>query len=361
MLNTRIGENYNANDVINSNDLRKRILNIDSRFRQNLTELTTDFTFTLEHPYKNLIRLRVASIEIPNMAYTFTNKNNKFIIKAYDYLDLVRTFTITINPGNYTSQELVDSIQEKLDVLMRDGCGIFMTVSLDTITAKITFTNNGVAETPLPDLDPKPTKSAKPFIIDFMSPYTNTKAIQQCQRLYRRNLGIGFNLGYRLGQYKATLASPSPLNPDIEAISITAEACLDVVGDTYMFLCVNDYYTIEQKTDENYIQCLAKIIIREDKHMVIYDDGATLMSNEIIFPSPTDLKILNVKLLDPYGEVVDLCGMNFSFSLEITEVLNTKLYDFYRNYIWLGTVPSVNYKTVRGSPQPLLKGVGPPW
>ena len=85
------------------------------------------------------------------------------------------------------------------------------------------------------------------------------------------------------------------------------------------------------------------------------------MSNEIVFPSPTDLKILQIKLLDPYGEVVDLNCMNFSFSLEITEVLNTALYDFYRNYIWFGSVPSVNYKTVQGSAQQLIKGVGPPW
>ena len=53
--------------------------------------------------------------------------------------------------------------------------------------------------------------------------------------------------------------------------------------------------------------------------------------------------------------------MNWTFSLEITEVTNTKLYDFYRNYIWLGTIPSVNYKTVTGTAQPLLRGVGPPF
>lgn len=64
MLNTRIGENYNANDVINSNDLRKRILNIDSTFRSDISDPSSAFTYKLEHPYKNLIRLRLASIEI---------------------------------------------------------------------------------------------------------------------------------------------------------------------------------------------------------------------------------------------------------------------------------------------------------
>ena len=122
---------------------------------------------------------------------------------------------------------------------------------------------------------------------------------------------------------------------------------------------MNELHTVEQKTSNNFVQCLAKIIIREEKQAVIYDDGGTLLSNEIIFPSPIDFKNLNIQLLDPYGDIIDLCGMNFSFSLEITEVLNTSLYDFYRNYIWMGAIPSV--KKASGSQQQLIKGVGPPY
>jgi hypothetical protein len=365
MLNTRIGENYNANDVINPNDLRKRIINVDSRFRQNLLDSTTEFSYTLDHPYKNLIRLRVASVEIPNMFYNFTKKNNTFIVKALNILNLTCEAKIEIPPGNYNSCELVDTIQAQLDTKLKNPHGIFINISLDTITAKITFIHNGVSSTPLEE-NAVPTNSAKNFILDFMTPYTHNannahNPEPHKKKLMRKNLGIGYNLGFKEGVYKVTSLSPSPTNPSLNIYSITAEGCLDVVGDTYLFLCVNDLHTVEQRTDETYIQSLAKIIIREDKHMVIYDDGATLMSNEIIFPSPTDLKILNVRLLNPYGEVVDLCGMNFSFSLEITEVQNTRLYDFYRNYIWLGTVPSVNYKSVQGTQQTLLKGAGPPW
>ena len=126
-----------------------------------------------------------------------------------------------------------------------------------------------------------------------------------------------------------------------------------------MFLCVNDLYTVDQTTNDNYIQCLAKIIIRESRYDVIYDDGSSYLSNEIIFPAPTDLKILNVKLIDLHGELIDLNNMNFSFSLEITEVLNTAMYDFYRNYIWLGTIPSIRKPS--GSQIPLMKGMGPPY
>ena len=336
MINTRLNENYNANDVLNQNDLRKRILNIDSRFCSETSKSTTDFTFQLDHTYKNIIRLRIASIEIPNMMYTFTIKNNSFSIKAYDKLNIARLIRITIPVGNYKSCELIERIQQLLDTEVRDRYGIFMTITLDTITAKVTITHKGVSSVPVTIPLTVPLSPATPFILEF-----TTKNVR------KHNFGLGYNLGFRKNAYKVSNT----------VYSQTGECCIDVVGDTYMFLCINDLHTVEQKTDENYIQCLAKIIIREDRYAVIYDDGSTLMANEIVFPSPIDLKILQVKLIDAYGDVVDLNCMNFSFSLEITEVLNTSLYDFYRNYIWLGTIPSI--KKPSGSQQQLLKGVGP--
>jgi len=346
MLNTRIGENYNANDVINSNDLRKYILNVDSRFRSDQSTPTTDFSYRLNHPYKNIIRIRVASVEIPNMFYTFTSKNNNFVVKAYDINGILHCVTISIEEGNYTSTELIEYIQNELDTKLRDKYGIFMTITLNTINAKVTFTNNGVASLPITS-STVPTVSGKEFALDF------------CFHKDIRNYGIGYNLGFRSKYVKAFLTKPS-IYTSLTAYYITGSACLDVVGDTYMFLCVNDLHTVEQKTTDNYFQALAKVIIREDKHMVIYDDGGSFLSNEIIFTSPTDLSILKVQLVDPYGNIVDLCGLNFAFSLEITEVFNTRLYDFYRNYIWLGNIPSVP-NNVLGSAVPLLKGIGPPF
>ena len=106
---------------------------------------------------------------------------------------------------------------------------------------------------------------------------------------------------------------------------------------------------------------LAKIVVREDKNMVIYDDFGSCITNEIVFPQPQDLTILNITLKDPYGGIVDLNGLDYSFTLEITEVLNTRLYDFYRNYIWLGTVPKVDINATKGMGSALLGGRGPPF
>lgn len=348
MLNTRIGENYNANDVMNSNDLRKRILSIDSRFRTDMGDSSTNFTYKFAHPYKNLIRLRIASVEIPNMFYTFTKWNNSFIIKAYDITSVLRDVTITIEPGNYTSSELMDVLQGLLNTQFRDPYGIFMTISLNTITAKVTIRQEGVSAYPVTGVNPAPTASGKPFLLQFAT-------IEKYKKRYT-GFGLGYNLGFRLPIYKVCEGVSGTGTPPITTYSITGEGCLDVVGEKYMFLSINDLHTVEQQTYGTYLQCLAKIIIREEKYTVIYDDGSSFMANEIIFPSPVDLKYLQVKLLDPYGDAIDLNCMDFSFSIEITEVLNMKLYDFYRNYIWMGTIPSV--KRVQGIATPLLNGTG---
>ena len=350
MLNTRIGENYNANDVINSNDLRKRLLSIDSRFRTNVMETSTNFQYRLEHTYRNVIRMKVSSIEIPNMFYTFmaSKGNTTMKISTTDIDGITRYLTITIPDGNYTISELITLIQTQFNTGYRDPYGIFLQISLNANTGKITISHNGLSAYPVTLTTTVPTSGAGPITINFQPSGT------VCYQNY--NCGLGYNLGYRQRLYQ--LSTPTSTTP-FNTYTLTGEAVVDIAGDTYCFLQVNDLQSVEHKTNQQYIQPLAKIIIREDKGAVIYDDGSTLMSNEIIFPSPQDFSVLNVKLLDAWGNILSLNGLDMSFTLEITEVLNTKLYDFYRNYIWLGTIPSVPYKTVEGSAAGLLRGRGP--
>jgi hypothetical protein len=353
MLNTRIGENFNANDVINSNDLRKRLLNIDSRFRTNLSDLSTSFQYRCEHTYKNIIRVRLASIEIPNMFYTFSaaKANTSFIVSTRDITGITRTVRITIPDGNYIITDLVNTIQAQFDTLLKAPYGIFLTITFDIITTKITISHNGLAPYPVTLSTTVPSADADSITINFQP--TTPKENLSRDRNY--GCGIGYHLGYR--QRLFNLVTPTSFLP-IKTYALVGTAVVDMAGDTYCFLEVNDYHAVEHNTIEKYFQCFAKIMVREDKGAVIYDDGSTTLSNEIIFPSPVDLTTLAVRLIDPWGDIINLNGLDLSFTLEITEVANTTLYDFYRNYIWLGTIPSVP-RNVRGSAVGLLGGRGP--
>ncbi len=353
MLNTRIGDNYNANDVINSNDLRKRLLSIDSRFRTNLTDPATNFQYRCEHTYKNIIRIKLASIELPNMFYTFmaSKANTSFTVTTKDIDGITRSLTVTIPDGNYTITDLIMLIQSQFNTGFKDPYGIFLQILFNANTAKITINHNGLAPYPVTLSSTVPSVGAYPISFNFQP--TTQASPNSRDRNY--NCGIGFHLGFR--QRVIQLTTPTSTTP-FNTYSLTGTCVIDVAGDTYCFLEVNDFYAVEHNTIEKYSQSLAKIIIREDKGAVIYDDGSTMLSNEIIFPAPVDLTTLHVRLVDPWGDVISLCGIEFSFTLEITEVTNTKLYDFYRNYIWLGSIPSVP-SNVRGSAVGLLHGRGP--
>ena len=346
MLNTRRNELYNGNDVVNSNDLRKRIVNVDSQFRAALQDSTSNFQYRFEHPYKNVIRMRIASIEIPNVWYEFSSinyHNTSFTISAYDISNNLHTANILIADGNYTQATLLAAIQTQLNTLINTPYGIFLSISGDPISNRCTILHSGVA----PIGAPAPTATARPFLVDFRVPALARQPTEW---------GLGYNLGYRLTYY--TVNHVYDTSGGITRYSLTSESLIDTLMTNYVFLGVNDYHTVEQQNTHGLSQALAKVIVREPKNSVIFDDGRNLLSNDIIFPSPVDLKVVQVKVTDPFGNVIDMNGINFSFSMEITEVTNTKLYEFYRNYIWLGTLPSLP-TNVTGSGVGLLGGKGP--
>jgi hypothetical protein len=65
-----------------------------------------------------------------------------------------------------------------------------------------------------------------------------------------------------------------------------------------------------------------------------------------------DLKQVRIKLMDAYGIPVELNNLNFSLSLEIMEVMNVQMYDYYRNYLWNKSEPRAKQLT-NGSATPI--------
>lgn len=311
MLHVKTEEIYGKNPIVNANDLRKHIINIDSRFRKSTAEPPTDFAYEFMHPYKNVIKARIASVEIPAAFYGFSiqKKNTMFRLDITDYVGIQHNIQVTITDGNYTPQTLIQAIQQQLDGI-RDMYGAFFRITMDNITQRVTISHDGTAPPPCP---PGPTHCPTQFGMTFVM-------IGLEDRAY--DFGLGYNLGFTKQFY--TVTSPS----------ITSESVISTTGDNYFLLAIDDLYTVEHKTNDSYIQCLAKILVKKTADGIIFDDGYTVLSNEIVFPRPTDMKQVRVRLLDMYGVPIDLHYLNLSISLEITEVMNVQLYDTFRNYLW---------------------------
>lgn len=333
MLNVKTDEIYGKNNVVNSNDLRKHIVNIDSRFRKNTMEPPTNFQYEFAHPYKNVIKARVASVEIPYGFYNFSRakKNIMFRIDAVDYLGYHHFLEVTIPEGDYCPQSLVDAIQEEFDGF-RDTYGLFFRITLNETNRKVTICHDGSAPPPCPT---RPTHCPMSYGLTFVM-------IGFEQRTY--DFGLGYNLGFNSHFY--CVDAP---------FCVTGESLINTTGDNYFLLGIDDFYTVEHKTNDTYIQCLAKILVKQNENGIIFDDGYTVLSNDIIFPRPLDMKRVRVKLMDMYGDAIDLHNLNFSISLEICEVMNIQLYDTYRTYLWDQPEPRAVRNTSGSS-----AGIAPP-
>jgi len=100
----------------------KRVVSIDSQYRKDKNKLSTEFTFSLSEPLKDVVSLKLYSVGIPYTWYT-VNKNfgsNFFLIQGNspgindatlnDFVD----FKVEIKPGNYKPAELVETINASM-------------------------------------------------------------------------------------------------------------------------------------------------------------------------------------------------------------------------------------------------------
>ena len=95
----------------------KRIISIDSRYRDiNTYPSSTNFTFDLSEPLKDVVSLKLYSIQIPYTWYTISNAygSNFIYIKGISsgINDGTNDLKIEIPPGNYTSNELITAVNK---------------------------------------------------------------------------------------------------------------------------------------------------------------------------------------------------------------------------------------------------------
>lgn len=105
------------------NQTIKRVISIDSQYRENKEDLSTEFTFNLSDPLKDVVSLKLYSVQIP---YTWYTINNNFGSNFFSFTanspgikdaNGSNDFTISVNAGNYTAQELINTLNSSIDNL----------------------------------------------------------------------------------------------------------------------------------------------------------------------------------------------------------------------------------------------------
>ena len=308
-LNPSLNNKNNTNIVLNTaiNEVSpghlnsvKRItqllnLNLNSCFRNNYYQSNPcDFQYIIPSEIKNVLSMRLVSIEIPNSWYLFSSikKNNSFIIEFN--LDGEKTnYDIIIPDGNYDS----DTLQHYLNATY------FCESGLETPLKNIRFNiNNYNLKTSFEIVENEETETDN---FNF-----SLKFIQNINQNAMNTLG--WTLGFRLGSY---------LNIHEK---ICSEGLFDAGGDRYIYLCINDY---QYNSNTSNTVCFDKSVLNEDvlakipmingKFSLIVNDNNNSLAKIRRYNGPINLSRLQIKIIDKFGTVIDLNNMDYSLTLEL--------------------------------------------
>ena len=295
------------------------LLNVDSRFRmKDKYPNSAKFSYRVSEKIKNCKYIRVSSIEFPNLYWTFN-----YILKSNTFFNVAKgsfKFPTTIIPnGYYDSSSILTQIQSQLDKLNTPSTSTFNLIQAFNI--KFNYDNGLVS-----------IINSSPFSIDF----SNKNPIYP---------SLGYLLGFREKDIYTSIPDINgPLNSLGQPVQhiIIGNTPLEMTGDTYIFLKVNDYGVIKHDfksislyNKNGYLETtniqgnenmLAKIILTSNKTNEVFDNGANFVTKSYTFRQPTNIQTLEIELLDPYGQIIQMGYLDFSVTLEFGVIYDTELY-----------------------------------
>jgi hypothetical protein len=163
-------------NIIDSSKYALTIHSLDTRYADSITRSHSEFRVQTPHPLKNIVRIRLSSIELPLVEYTFSPSKGNDSFRVFVANSTIPITIGPISPGNYTGGTLVQTLQT---LLQNINSGFVC--NLNGITGLVTITNTTVK-----------------FTIHFASSDPSIASRNS-------DWGLGYNLGFR---QKIITASP---------------------------------------------------------------------------------------------------------------------------------------------------------
>jgi hypothetical protein len=325
------------------NNILTKNISIDTLFRNNYDNtVSTDFSFNLPDPIKKVISMRISAMELPNVWPSFSkrNKTNSFKIILYNFIDPLdnkfvakRDFLIKIPTGNYTSLNFINMINS---YLLNVGNGLqYLVCTINEINTQTVFrAYNALFDGPAGGngLDPYYTGEANPYYSEtfyFSVDFSNDDPT------VRRYQKAGWMLGFKQEYYTTTYSNTYVAvgSPNQNNLLITFNAYLSSESSygssvyPYIYLDIDEfqennrvdslYHFIgnESVIDNNII---ARISISSSQNTILIDNGSDKIFKKRNYIGPITIEKLHIRLINRFGEAIDLVGNDYSFILEIT-------------------------------------------
>ena len=319
-------------------DRISKLLNINTVFRDNYYNTrSSDFTFNLPAPISNVIGVSLETAEIENTYYAFNtlNQSNEFTVELFDIEskdgqpinseeDANSEITnktkriIHIKEGNYTGSELADYLNTSCfshDELSRVAC------KYDSSTRKFSFFRDrrDHDDGGLPDTNVVIYK----FNLDFRLSNDPRREIQK---------NMGWLLGFRKQSYYHDIDYTSTQNvKDNKSEGYQSESVCNCKGTPYIYVsidCFNNNHSQSiispfSESAFNDTSILAKLKNRITNFN--YESGGLLYGFKRDYFGPVTVSKMRIRLLDQYGDVVDLHNNDFSFTLKFDQMYNLNI------------------------------------
>jgi hypothetical protein len=268
-------------------------LNINTCFRNNYYNTNPcDHQYVLPSEIKNVVSMRLASIEIPNAWYLFSDlkKNNEFMIDITNN-GITKSYNIVIPEGNYDSNTLPDYLNSTHFYLSTTTPKdlTFLKFEIDLYSFKCRFKLVGLY----------PNNFC--FSIYFLN-----------NEMSNIMYSMGWTLGFRLASYKTIVSM------------IESEAIFDGGGDRYIFMSIDDYqynnHSLNVVCFDNSIMeknIIAKIPMVNGKLSMVIDDNSAPLTKTRRYNGPVNIRNLYIRIMDRFGETIELNHMDYSFTLEM--------------------------------------------
>jgi hypothetical protein len=323
------------------NPLEKRTttktLCVDTLFRENYsTTKSTDYIYKLPVYINNVVSMQLTSFEFPNMINIFSSENNSntFEIGVYnvntgeydssgDQILSDVSYTIIIPDGNYMSntfQTILNNIFQSTD-----------SIGLKFLKAEVGLQTNTIIRVNNTDID-KIGNFPYDLSDNFYSPdfYFQLNFAIENKPLYKT---AGWMMGFREETYTITqdnyyVSLIDSLTPIVYEGYLISESSYGSTMDNYMFLEIDDYHnnfptnTFVSTNTNSYIgkNILARIVLTSGANTIITDNASDCIFKKREYFGPIKLEKFRIRILNRFGEVIQLKQNDYSFVLELKQM-----------------------------------------
>ena len=273
-------------NLLNSSRYKISSMSIDSRFADQYADPknpTANFTIRLPSTMRNIMRIRLSSVELPLTEPLFSESrgNISFVVDVSG-----SSSKVSIPERNYDISGFCGAIQ----------------LALRSVHPGFTCT---------PSADIMTITNSVHYVLHLQNPDTSSDIFTRSSFW-----GIGYYMGFRQKVI------------DVSG-SVTGIAPILVNPTPYYLLqlrCPALLENITHRVSKNAsIPAFAKLILKSGPLGLQFDDNSNLLRKEYTFLAPTDVFALNVRLIDPFGETITMRNVHWSMTFELTEVVNSSV------------------------------------